>query len=159
MSQAALAIVRLLLSAWVGGAALFVMTSVAEQRSTDFTSVMRDQLATIRFPLYYLFALLTLVPGTLFLVLMLLVPRVRRVRVVVLAAVLAVASCGTAAWDYFQVYRPLQQLIEPPGKARTQEFILLHERSRLINEVHVSLALLAALLTCCGRLPDSPKPG
>jgi hypothetical protein len=46
---------RLAISFWVGGAILFVITSVAEQRNPQFDSLIRDQLATIRFPLYYIF--------------------------------------------------------------------------------------------------------
>jgi hypothetical protein len=46
---------RLAISFWVGGAILFVITSVAEQRYPPFDSLIRDQLATIRFPLYYIF--------------------------------------------------------------------------------------------------------
>ena len=43
------------LCVWVGAAALFVITSIFEQTSPEFGSLIRDQLATIRFPLYYQF--------------------------------------------------------------------------------------------------------
>ena len=55
LHAASTASVRFLLAAWVGAAVLFVITSVAEQTSEHFDSLIRDQLATIRFPLYYQF--------------------------------------------------------------------------------------------------------
>jgi hypothetical protein len=155
MSRFLIATTRLLLSAWVGGAGLFVITSVAEQRSPEFSSVIRDQLATIRFPLYYLFAVMTLVPATLLLILCLCVTSTGRLKSVMLAAMLSLASASIAGIDYVFVYRPLQALITPVGKARGQEFIALHNRSRQINEVHVSLALIAAIVVCSVRIPDS----
>lgn len=157
MLRLAMTIVRLLLAAWVGGAALFVMTSVAEQRFTGFSSMIRDQLATIRFPLYYLFAALTLLPATGLLLLMFGDRRIRRSRVLLLASLLATASCLLAAWDYLAVYGPLQDLIVPPGQARTMEFVDLHVRSRRINELHVSLALAAAVLACWTGLPAGQR--
>jgi hypothetical protein len=148
-----LMLIRILLSAWVGGAALFVITSIAEQRSPDFNSIIRDQLATIRFPLYYLFAVLTLAPATLLLLFLSLFKSTRSMKSVILAIVLALASTSVAVADYVTVYRPLQEMITPPGNVRNQRFITLHEWSRHINEVHVSLAIAAALVTCGIRLP------
>ncbi|MBL8811199.1 MAG: hypothetical protein JNM43_13565 [Planctomycetaceae bacterium] len=151
--------VRLTLGFWVGGAVLFVITSVAEQTSPLFDSVARDRLATIRFPLYYLFCWICL--GTA------LVSSVlgfacasgclrKRLRA---AAILVLISLGIAVADYFWVYRPLQALIIPPGEARTQEFVTLHNRSRHINELHLTIALVAAVVICLpekGRAPCSP---
>jgi hypothetical protein len=146
-------LIRWLLAAWVGGAALFVITSIAEQRSPDFSSLIRDQLATIRFPLYYLFALMTLLPGALLLLLSLLSRAVRQRKLMLLAAALVTASVAVAAVDYITVYLPLQQLITPPGQARNLSFIELHNRSRHINEVHVGLALAASLIVCGVQIP------
>ena len=139
-------LLRLMLAVWVGGAALFVITSVAEQTNPEFDSVTRDQLATVRFPLYYLFGAITL---TMALVGGAIASFVasgclrKRMRV---AMLLTVLSAGLAVVDYVWIYQPLQKLIIPPGQARTQEFITLHERSRHINEVHVTLALVASVL-------------
>ena len=141
-------LVRLALGFWVGGAVLFVITSVAEQTSPLFDSVARDRLATIRFPLYYLFCWICL--GTA--LASSIVGSVcssgclrNRLRA---AAVLAVISLGIAVADYLWVYRPLQALIIPPGEARTQEFVTLHNRSRHINELHLTIALVAAIVIC-----------
>ena len=68
------------------------------------------------------------------------------------AFLLTLVSTGIAVADYKSVYLPLQELITPPGQARTQAFISLHNRSRVINEVHLTIALLAAVLLC---LPDN----
>ena len=145
-------VARLSLAAWVGAAMLFVITSVAEQRSPAFDSIIRDQLATLRFPWYYMF-------GTICLSLALVGSTVGAllstggVRKRLLAAsILTLLSGGIAGADYACVYSPLQSLIEPPGKSRTEDFIVLHERSRLINEIHLGLALLAAVVIC---IPES----
>ena len=55
---------RLFLVAWIGGAALFVITSIAEQRTPEFDSITKDRLATIRFPLYYLYGMICLTVAT-----------------------------------------------------------------------------------------------
>ncbi len=43
-----------------GAAILFVITSVAEQTAPDFDSMIRDRLATIRFPYYYVYGFASL---------------------------------------------------------------------------------------------------
>lgn len=137
---------RFCLTAWVGGAALFVITSVAEQTSPEFDSVIRDQLATIRFPLYYMFGailLATALAGGLLAAGTTTGTRRRRFRFVVLFTLLS-SLCATA--DYFWIYKPLQSLIVPPGQTRSQQFITLHTQSRHANEVHIALALIAAVL-------------
>ena len=145
-------IARMSMTFWVGGAILFVITSVAEQRNPTFDSVIRDQLATIRFPLYYIFgwgclglALASTLVGAV-------LHRSCLRRRLIAAFLLTLVSTGIAVADYKSVYLPLQELITPPGQARTQAFISLHNRSRVINEVHLTIALLAAVLLC---LPDN----
>ena len=59
-----LTVARLFLVAWIGGAALFVITSIAEQRTPEFDSIDKDRLATIRFPLYYLYGAICLSTAT-----------------------------------------------------------------------------------------------
>ncbi len=155
LSSVSLTILRLSLSAWVGAAALFVITSVAEQVSPDFDSRIRDQLATIRFPLYYQFGFgalgVSILSGLAALKLSSGCQK-KRVRAAVIFASLSLAG---AAADYVWVYLPLQELISPPGKAREQGFVELHERSRHANEVHITLALLAAVFACSPEKPDS----
>lgn len=152
---------RLLLSAWVGAAVLFVVTSVAEQTASEFDSVTRDQLATIRFPLYYAFGLsiylgsaVALTGGWLS------AAGTAKRRILWLAALIA-ASAAVFAYDYFQVYSPLQQLIIPPGAARGQDFVRLHRASEYANTIHVFLMLAAAGLACwpCCPTPSAPRTG
>lgn len=141
-------LVRLALGCWVGGAVLFVITSVAEQTSPMFDSRTRDQLATIRFPYYYLYcwiclgiALAAALSGAIFAS----QPLRRRLSV---TAILTLISLGIAIADYHWVYKPLQALIIPPGEVRSQEFLALHNRSRHINELHLTIALVAAIMIC-----------
>ena len=145
---------RLAISFWVGGAILFVITSVAEQRYPQFDSMIRDQLATIRFPLYYIFGwgclgttlIASLIAGML---------NKGCLRKRLLACFcLTLISTAIAVVDYKWVYQPLQVLITPPGQARTQQFISLHNQSRRINEVHLTIALIAAIIIC---LPEKPQ--
>lgn len=150
-----IAVLRFTLAAWVGGAALFVITSVAEQTSPEFGSVIRDQLATIRFPLYYQFGFAALgVSLCSCLVALLTGLQHHRKRLLGILILILLSAAGAAA-DYRFIYQPLQQLITPPGKARDQQFVILHQRSRHANEVHISLALLAAI---GAGLPFSRKP-
>jgi len=150
LAQSLVTLFRLSLAGWIGGAALFVITSVAEQRSSSFDSRMRDQLATIRFPLYYTFgaALLGLACLTGCGAVALSHGCLRKRMLA--ALIFTVLAAAGATLDYTLVYRPLQQLIDPPGQARSQEFVVLHERSRHANEAHLVLALIAAT---CANLP------
>jgi hypothetical protein len=138
-------VARFALAAWVGGATLFVINGVRLVMSAAFDSPARDHMALIRFPTYYLFG--TICVGLTLLCL----PVLRRrsgfgpVRwwsvtgLVLMAAVLMGA-------DYFWVYRPLADMITPPGQSRPAEFHGLHRASLWMNTAHVGLSLLAALL-------------
>ena len=154
MSHLCVMATRLAISFWVGGAILFVITSVAEQRHPQFDSLIRDQLATIRFPLYYIFGWGCL-GTTLLASLIAAMMNKGCLRKRLLACFcLTLVSTAIAVVDYKWVYQPLQTLITPPGQARTQQFITLHEQSRLINEVHLTIALIAAIIIC---LPEKPQ--
>ncbi len=142
---------RLSLCLWVGGAILFVITSVAEQRYSEFDSVIRDQLATIRFPLYYLFGAICLSLAAVSTAGGALLQRGCLRKRMIAAFCLTLLSTAIAMADYKWVYQPLQTLITPPGQVRTQEFMALHNQSRIINEVHLTIALIGAILIC---LPD-----
>lgn len=140
LALASLVVLRLTLAFWVGAAVLFVMTSVAEQVFPEFNATIRDQLATIRFPFYYMTGTacctIALATGVMC--------RSLSPRLTVSLVVVALAS-GVYAYDYFYVYRPLQELIIPPGQPRTDEFERLHEWSRNVNMVHLVLILFAGI--------------
>lgn len=151
-------VARVLLSGWVGGAVLFVITSVAEQSHPGFDSFIRDQLATIRFPLYYQFCWLTLGTSLICTLIALLIqPRPRNSRLA-LSATLSCISLLLAAIDYQWIYRPLQTLISPPGQTRTPAFTTLHEQSKLANETHLAIALVSALILCSSPTTTSGNP-
>ncbi|MCP4170970.1 MAG: hypothetical protein GY758_09390 [Fuerstiella sp.] len=156
--QISLVLLRLLLAAWIGAAVLYVITSVAEQTSLLFDSVSRDQLATIRFPLYYGFGLGIHVAGVVFafVVWNTSTPENRRRFLVIFLLVLLSGLLITL--DYSFVYLPLQQLITPPGQVRSQQFVQLHMMSRHANEVHLTVMLIAAILASLPlRVAEPPE--
>lgn len=138
---------RLCLSAWVGGAALFVIDGVRQVQSAHFDSTIKGHLALIRFPAYYVFGF-TLVLMTLGCLLLSGRPAGSskwRWRIpigcVIAALVLMVV-------DYQTIYLPLAEMLSPLDQPRPQSFVVLHERSRQINAAHVGLCLIAAMLLC-----------
>ncbi len=111
---------RLALSFWVGGAVLFVITSVAEQRYSQFDSVIKDQLATIRFPLYYSFGWaclgITLVCSALGMVLTTGCLRKR----LLAAFLLTLLSTGVAVADYRWFISLYRNLLSLPDRCETR---------------------------------------
>ena len=143
-----LTIARLFLVAWIGGAVLFVITSIAEQRTPEFESNDKDHLAAIRFPLYYMYGatcLSTAIVATGLAIAT--TPRGNRKKLIA-GFTLCVLSAAIAGYDYVAVYLPLQRAITPPGQVRGPDFLSLHQQSEFINGVHISLALLAAIMIC-----------
>ena len=146
LQATAITLLRLLLAAWIGGAILYVITSIAEQTSDHFGSVARDHLATIRFPLYYKFgfvihslSLLIAAAGLIS------ATRTSRKRLISTLALISISGI-LILLDYFFVYSPLQEMITPAGKARTAEFVQLHKWSTYANLVHLSVMLIAAIV-------------
>ena len=137
---------RLFLIAWIGGAALFVITSIAEQRTPEFDSITKDRLATIRFPLYYLYGAICLTVATTTTGLAIATTQKGYRGKLIAGFLLCVLSSAVAGYDYVAVYSPLQKAISPPGQVRGPEFISLHKQSEFINEIHVTIAVLAAVL-------------
>ena len=146
MSRLCLCLARFLLAAWVGAAILFVVNGVAtvgEVSSADF-----DRLTAIRFPNYYVFGFVAVGVGFVALLCSMFgtpLPRWRHG----LAVFLVAAALGVMAYDHQQVYQPLEEMITPPGQARPMGFVALHEKSKHVNSVHISLCLVAGLLICC----------
>lgn len=147
----ALAALRFVLSAWVGAAVLFVITSVAEQTSPNFGMETRDQLATVRFPLYYMFGFavhaLSLVAVVLFRMFSAAGQRGRAN----LLMMLVVISSAMIWYDHVNVYRPLQDLIIPAGQPRTEDFKRLHQLSAYLNSTHIFVMLVAASIAVLPR--------
>lgn len=146
---------RLVLPAWVGAGALFVLTGVHEVRSPHIDSITRDRLVLVRFPGYYGFgfALTGMAAvcagaastgtggaagGGL---------SVSRRRILAVGG-LSLISLLMLAGDWFWVYSPLTEMIDPPGQPRTMRFQTLHHASMYLNSVQLGLCLVAAVLAC-----------
>ena len=145
MSRLALTIARFASSAWVGAAVLFVINGVQQATSGQFESMTTDQLVVLRFPAYYLMGFILVGAAC--------------IGSAIAGGQLSFRRRGTLLglfglalvvmlFDYLVVYLPLAELITPPGKPRTQEFQTLHQWSKVINSVDLSLVLLGAVLVC-----------
>jgi len=155
-----LTIARLSATAWVGAAALFVVTALREVMCPGFDSVTKDTLALLRFPAYYAFGF-TLV--TLALVGALVesigrpssddkgsaIPLRSKVtrRVLAAAGLLALVLLMMLA-DFAVVYRPMVDMITPPGRAHPAEFLSYHRVSMWVNCGDIGLCTVAAVLLC-----------
>ncbi len=147
MSRIGLWLARFMLSGWCGAAALYVVTSVREQVSPKFSIAIKDELALIRFPAYYLFGF-TMVGLSL---LGLLIssrraaPPAHR-----WSTVLVVAALVVMLADYQLIYLPLVELLNPVGQERAGEFLdaftRFHTASKYINMASVSLCVVASFL-------------
>lgn len=139
LSRFCLALARVLLAAWVGAATLFVVNGVRLVTSPQFDSVARDQMTLIRFPSYYLFGMVAVVGSLVCLMLVRGYPHRLVIGLVIVALLLMIL-------DYVVVYRPLEQMISPPGQPRSSQFESYHRASMMINAAHVGLCLLAVFL-------------
>lgn len=146
MPRVLLMLSRFLLSAWVGAAVLFVIIGVREVRFPGFESVTRDQLVLLRFPMYYVAGFVLL--GTALLSQVLLLARGERAKVLFAACGLTAAALGLMTYDYPCVYRPLADMISPPGQTRPASFEALHLWSETVNALQLGCALAAGLSLC-----------
>jgi hypothetical protein len=135
------------MAAWVGGAALFVVTSIIEQSGPNFDSVIRDHLALMRFPFYYGFGF-SLVGVSLFAgVAAVGHPTVGRKCATTFLICTSLAMTLMLV-DYFWIYQPLIELITPAGAVKTADFVTYHKASKYINEIDLTLCLVAAFAIC-----------
>lgn len=146
MQRLCLSLARFALSAWIGAAALFVVTSISEQRSTAFGSDVKNILAALRFPAYYWFGFSLVGVGLLGGVIG--VDRHRQCRrwwVIVGSLLLALVLMVV---DYVAIYSPLFAIVTDPSGVRDAWFLELHRWSEQINTLDVSLCLIAAIAVC-----------
>jgi hypothetical protein len=146
MPRALLLLARFALSAWFGAATLFVIIGVREVRFPEFSPTIRDQLVQLRFSMYYAAGFTLL--GLGFASQTLLILRGWRRPAVLIAGGLTAIALGLMAYDYPWVYRPLEQMITPPGHPRPAAFDSLHRWSETVNAVQLGCALVAALILC-----------
>jgi hypothetical protein len=150
-----LTVARFAAAAWVGAALLFVVTAVREVRNPVFDSATKDALALLRFPAYYVFGF-TLVTLALVAAVGSYCLRTRGRQRIGLAAGVLVIALVLMGIDFVAVYRPMVELITPPGRAHLAEFRSYHRASVWLNVTHVGLCAVAALLLCW---PDGHPPG
>jgi hypothetical protein len=155
MSTFSLFLARTAVTAWVGAAVLFVIVGISEVVHSGFSSDVRDQLVVIRFPWFYRFGF-TLITVALIATLLAtgradVSPFRRRLAAAFLAAALLVMTT-----EYFAVYRPLAELVTPPGKPRTLAFMTYHRASMWVNFADLALCTVAmALLNWPGKPRES----
>ncbi len=146
MQRLCLTIARFALSAWIGAAVLFVVTSVREATSPAFDSLIKNELAALRFPPYYLFGFVLVGLGLACGAVALRRESPRR-RWMLFVGMLA-AALVLMFVDYFTVFLPLYELVSHPEAARDERFQRLHQASTWLNFADVSLCAVAALTVC-----------
>lgn len=124
---------------------LFVITSVLEQISPDLDSTAKDTLAAVRFPAYYLVGFIMVGLGLL----TTLFAGKSRFPLRWWGAVLLIGlSLLLMVVDYLFIFRPMMNMIDPPGSVRPAEFVTYHTYSEWINTAHALAATGAALILC-----------
>jgi hypothetical protein len=129
---------------------LFVATSVTEQVQPSFDAATKDTLALIRFPWYYGAGMVLLIVGASAAAL---AGRGARTNVnpVTMAAVILLFADVLLWTDYVWVYRPLRELLMPPGSEHGAAFGWLHHWSEGLNAVGFLLSAAAAVMLCAAR--------
>jgi len=151
MQSLSLIIIRFCLSAWVGAAVIFVINGVQDVTYQPFDSLIRDQLITLHFPVYYTIAWV-LLTGSFLSSLLLRTKNLWNRKKANLITTLIMLSLAISLVDYFWIYLPLESMITPAGSPRPAEFHHYHQASKYINSVNILLALIAAILVN-GPLP------
>lgn len=144
-SNLALLIGRLSITAWVGAAVLFVVTSVLEITSGQFASDDIDRLIAIRFPPYYRFGGISLGAALIGVLFSGPLWKHAHVRWGLVSVLITIAS-ALMAIDYYVVFTPLMEMITPPGQPRPQKFQELHQASEMINGAGLLISFVAAVL-------------
>ena len=146
---------RFCVTAWVGAAVLFVITSVKEITSDykTITSEVMDILVTIRFPAYYVVGFLLVTMGTVSCGLYLKHPAGRSKRMGVCLILLGVSLIAMLV-DYVFIFRPLVEMVTPAGGVKPAHFSSYHNASMYINAFDMGLCLIAALLLCLPKRVD-----
>ncbi|WP_166828478.1 hypothetical protein [Thalassoroseus pseudoceratinae] len=143
MRSFSLMMARFLVSAWCGAAILYVIVSVTEIRYPLFDSRIRDMLAFVRFPPYYVCGFATIVFALIF-NLIAIGHRAIGERRSLISLGIVTTTLALMTLDYYFVYRPLSEMIRPPGGPKSSEFTSYHRWSEIINTVEVVLCLIAA---------------
>ncbi len=154
MKRLGLTVARVASAGWVGAAALFVVTAVREVRHPGFDSPTKDALALVRFPAFYAFGF-ALVAVSLAGSLVAVSAGGSARRRTTVGALLLAATLTVMAVDNTAVYRPMADLIDPPGKARTPAFVEYHRWSIWVNVADLALCGAAAVVLSWPQ-PEAP---
>lgn len=155
MQSVCLILTRFCLSAWVGAAVIFVINGVQDVTFQPFDSLVRDQLISLHFPIYYTvgwFLLTGAFLGSLGIRSKLLLPRWKAN----LILGLIVLTLSISLVDYFWIYQPLEAMITPPGSTRPAQFRNYHQASKYINSLNILLTFIAAVLVNLPVLRQTP---
>jgi hypothetical protein len=155
MSRLSLNIARCALAGWIAAAAMFVITSVREVTSPEFSSTVRSHLALVRFPVYYTFGFV-LVPLAMVAVGIAWIRVGKAVSLRWVMGLLLLALVLMIA-DFVGVYSPMVEMLtaESAGLARPANFTTYHRASETMNSLGVLLCL-AALIVLCKPTSDRP---
>ena len=149
---------RFSLCSWVGAAVLFVVTGILQVMTPDFDSRIKNHLAVIRFPAYYLFGF-THVGLAIVAALGLLVATRRRAAGRLALKVilgLCVAAVLVMTFDYFRVYRPLEAMMLDKSEVMPSTFHELHQWSKRLNFASLGMCLIAGLIAVGTRERSEP---
>lgn len=148
-------LLRFSLCAWIGAAALFVVTGIREVTSDLFEPATKNQLAALRFPAFYVFGFTLVGIGTVASGILSLNRDDFRKRVVTIF-VLSTIVLAIMVGDYFWIYTPLDELMAQPDARSNPDFAKYHALSKWINFASLSLCAFAAMLSVADRQPSTP---
>lgn len=139
-----LLLARILVSAWLGAAFLFVVVTVREVTSPALPSDVKNVLIALRFPAYYLMGAVALTLSLLGTQLARhgLLSRKRRFW----STTLLLTALIFLAVDYFTIYSPLVEMIKPTDVARPAEFDGYHQANWIVNLLEWVLVWGAAIM-------------
>jgi len=145
MHRMGLLISRTATTVWAGAAVMVVLIAIREVTSPQFDSVVKAELALLRFPVYYTTAAICLTAAIGGACLTLIAERTCRRRLGVYLGLLLAAAILMIV-DFVYIYGPLREMTAVVDQARPESFRRYHEWSRVINAVDVGFCWLGALL-------------
>ena len=148
MTRLLLIVLRFSLCSWVGAAVLFVVTGVLQVQTPTFDAAIKNHLAVIRFPAYYIFGFTHVGVATVAVLGLLLATRRQPAgrRALKIICGLCVTALLVMAFDYVRVYRPLEAMMLDPSGVIPSTFRELHEWSKRLNFVSLGMCLIAGLI-------------
>jgi len=145
MSNFCLALCRFCLAAWLGAAALFVTSGVAEIKSNKFDAETVNALVAARFPHYYNFGFCLVFLALVGSVLARKNPTWTPKRASAVSCMMLFVFMLMLV-DYWTIFLPLLEMMEKP--TLTERFQEDHEASKKINMVSLSFVFISAWIAC-----------